>query len=129
MNELVDVPGVNSWLWKYVRREEEVATHTYPEEEAAAGLQLMRLTEMQGQSLEDPINLEESQQALRQLAHGRAPGNDGLPAEYYHTFSEQTLAPYLEVLKEAFGLGRLPESQREAIIAVLPKPGRDPLDH
>ncbi|KAJ1139027.1 hypothetical protein NDU88_005404 [Pleurodeles waltl] len=83
---------------------------------------------MQVQDLEKPIDLEEIHQALRQLAHIKAPGSDGLPVEYYNTFSAQTLAPYLDMLGEAFRVGRLPESQQEAVIVVLPKPGRDPLD-
>ncbi|KAJ1193066.1 hypothetical protein NDU88_002372 [Pleurodeles waltl] len=42
--------------------------------------------------------------------------------------ARETLTPYLEMLTEAYELGRLPESQREAKIVVLHKKGCDPLD-
>ncbi|KAJ1129467.1 hypothetical protein NDU88_007835 [Pleurodeles waltl] len=41
---------------------------------------------------------------------------------------ELMLKPYLEMLTEAFSVGRLPESQREVVIVVLHKKGRVPLD-
>ncbi|KAJ1200034.1 hypothetical protein NDU88_003863 [Pleurodeles waltl] len=91
-------------------------------------LQLTRLTAPQLQELEKPIEMDEIKQTLQQLAHNKAPGGDGLGADYIQTFSTQTLTPYLEMLTEAFEVGRLLKSHREVVIVVLFKKGCDPLD-
>lgn len=56
----------------------------------------------------------------------KAPGSDGLPIEFYAHFSE-TLIPRLLTLYQAiFKANALPESMREAIVVLIPKPGKDP---
>ncbi|KAJ1119677.1 hypothetical protein NDU88_007862 [Pleurodeles waltl] len=89
---------------------------------------LTRLTEAQLLDLDKPVEMDEIKQALRHLAHNKTPGGHGLPIEYYQTFSEQTLMPYLTMLQEEYELGRLSEPQREAIMVVLHKKGLDPRD-
>ncbi|KAJ1100080.1 hypothetical protein NDU88_005169 [Pleurodeles waltl] len=89
-------------------------------------MEVVSVLDLRGQTRPKPIELDEIQQALGQMAHNKAPGGSSLTAEYYQIL--QTLMPYLEMLQEAYERGRLPESQREAIIVVLHKKGRDPLD-
>ncbi|KAJ1118887.1 hypothetical protein NDU88_007074 [Pleurodeles waltl] len=79
-------------------------------------------------TLDGPITSEELRLALSQKARGKTPGSDGLPMEYYSSLSAHLLQPLIEVFNEARNRKQLPDSMREALIVVLPKPGRDPLD-
>ncbi|KAJ1136025.1 hypothetical protein NDU88_002452 [Pleurodeles waltl] len=80
-------------------------------------------------ALDGPIEIDEIQTALRQVARNKTSGTDELPVEYYTTFTTQLTTPFLEVLHEAQGRGQLTDSQHEALIVVLPKPSQArPLD-
>ena len=45
--------------------------------------QLPQLTNEQREDLEEPLTLGEITHAIRQIAHSKTPGMDGLPIEYY----------------------------------------------
>lgn len=76
--------------------------------------------------LDAPITTQDIATALSQLAKSKASGLDGLPLEFYTTYSE-TLIPKLKTLFHSiFDLSILPPSMQEAQIIVLPKPGKDP---
>lgn len=62
-----------------------------------------------------------------QMANIKAPGTDGLPIETYKQHSKTLMPGLLETLNESFRTGCLPESMKEAVVVVLPKPGKDPL--
>lgn len=80
------------------------------------------------EGLEADITLEEIQVAMGHLRGGKAPGADGLPSEFYSNFSE-LLAPKLTSLLSKFAtLETLPDTMNEAIIVLVSKPGKDPLD-
>lgn len=75
-----------------------------------------------------PITRDEIRLAIKSLNKNKTPGPDGLPIEFYQTYTE-TLTPYLEELYHtALQAGRLPSSTMEALVTVLPKPGRDALE-
>lgn len=58
----------------------------------------------------------------------KAPGPDGYPNEFYKEFGD-LLSPYLfKVYTQAYEVGRLPPTLNEAIITVLPKKGKDPVE-
>lgn len=57
----------------------------------------------------------------------KAPGSDGLPAEFYELHKDVLLPHLLSVFHEAADVGLLCISGREAIIVLLLKPGQDPL--
>ena len=62
------------------------------------------------------------------MARNKTPGTDGYPIEFYAAY-EDTLAPKLcEIYTEALKIGCLPTSLEEALIIVLPKQERDPLE-
>lgn len=67
--------------------------------------------------LDTMINLNELSEAVQQLSTGRAPGIDGLPAEFYKTFWA------VLVCCECFETGMLPISCQRAVISLLPKNG------
>ena len=58
------------------------------------------------------------------MARGKVPGIDGLPAEFYVTFSELLAPKLVELYKNACDLGHLPVSSREALVVPLHKLGR-----
>lgn len=59
---------------------------------------------------------------LKIRKNGKAPGPDGLPAEFYKTFEEVFLLPYKNLLKEIEEKGL---SWSEAIISLTHKENRD----
>ncbi|XP_056407014.1 uncharacterized protein LOC130298133 [Hyla sarda] len=85
------------------------------------------LTREQRGELDSPISLEELEQALKDANNERAPGPDGLPCEVYKKFSGVLLPQLLRVVESAVSEGSLPRSMMEAIIVLIPKPGKDPL--
>lgn len=79
------------------------------------------------QLLDRPLTLEELERALQLAPNDKAPGSDGLPAEFYKVYKDTLLPQLLLVFQEAVDSGQLPASMREAIVVLLPKPGKDPL--
>ena len=55
----------------------------------------------------------------------KSPGNDGLSEEFYLSFFDLLSQPLLESLNAAFDEGELSPSQRQAIITLIEKKGKD----
>lgn len=73
--------------------------------------------------LDTMISLNELSDAVHQLSTGRAPGMDGLPAEFYKTFWTFLGEDFCEVCWECFEKGLLPTSCQRAVISLSPKSG------
>lgn len=59
---------------------------------------------------------------------GKAPGPDGYSSEFYKEFGD-LLSPHLfKLYTQAYNVGRLLPTLNEAIITVLPKKGKDPVE-
>ena len=70
------------------------------------------------------LSAEECHLALVGMAKGRAPGSDGLPAEFYCKFWDLLGPDLVEVLNFCFNFGSLSLSQRpECVITLLFKKG------
>ncbi|KAJ1213557.1 hypothetical protein NDU88_001191 [Pleurodeles waltl] len=89
------------------------------------GLRLPHLTAAQVEELEGEVSLETLGEALSGMATGKAPGLDGLPVQFYHSYSAVLLPQLLEILHEVRGEGLLPVHMREALIVMLLKPGKE----
>ncbi|KAJ1192138.1 hypothetical protein NDU88_001450 [Pleurodeles waltl] len=63
---------------------------------------------------------------IRSLRTSRAPGEDGLPAEFYCKYTNTLAEHLLLVFQEALLNGILSASLREVIIVLIPKLGKDP---
>ena len=55
----------------------------------------------------------------------KSPGNDGLSKEFYLCFFDLLGQPLLETLNAALNEGELSPSQRQAIITLIEKKGKD----
>ncbi|KAI8521375.1 hypothetical protein Bbelb_011290 [Branchiostoma belcheri] len=77
--------------------------------------------------LDRPLSLEELGAALKEMAHSKTPGSDGLPMEFYQQFWPTLGQDLLDVLNEGLNEGLLSTSQREGVVTLLDKKG-DPLD-
>ncbi|KAJ1093507.1 hypothetical protein NDU88_006607 [Pleurodeles waltl] len=93
-----------------------------------SGISFSRLTTSQLDTVEEPLQVAEIHAAISQIAQNKTPGMDGLPIEYNATFSTQTTQHRLAMFNEAWDSSGLPDSLCEALIVILPKPGRNPLD-
>ncbi|XP_059578699.1 transposon TX1 uncharacterized 149 kDa protein isoform X1 [Alligator mississippiensis] len=84
---------------------------------------LPRLDALEAGELERDLSLEELAAATAGLASGKAPGLDGLPAEFYKTFWPLLGPSLLRVFQESLADKVLPISCRRAVLTLLPKKG------
>ena len=73
------------------------------------------------------LTLGECKQALLGMAHGKAPGSDGLPMEFFVKFWDVLGLDLVDVLNSCYLSGSLSLSQRRGIISLVFKKG-DRLD-
>ena len=69
------------------------------------------------------LTLDECGRAVHGMSHGKTPGSDGFPMEFYVLFWEILGPDLVKVLNFAFSHGRLSTSQRRGIIILLYKKG------
>lgn len=74
------------------------------------------------QELENPFTAEELNQAIKDMAPGKSPGPDGYTTNFYKTL-KQHLVPFL--LPAFNSTTPFPTQTLEALITVIPKPGKD----
>lgn len=86
------------------------------------------LTEEQREQLDRDITLEELENALKDMAKGKASGPDGLPLEVYAQYQGHILPALLKVYHTSHAEGTLPDSFSEATIIVLLKPDKNPVE-
>ena len=78
--------------------------------------------------LEAPITKEEIVTVIRGLPSSKAPGLDGFTAEFFKEYAEELSPLLLQVYCEALDDGRLPPTLSEALISLILKKDKDPLD-
>ena len=83
------------------------------------------LSEHESLSCEAKLTLKEIYQALESMPGKKSPGNDGLSKEFYLSFFDLLSQPLLESLNAAFDEGELSPSQRQAVITLIEKKGKD----
>uniref|UniRef100_A0A3P9LKP2 Reverse transcriptase domain-containing protein n=1 Tax=Oryzias latipes TaxID=8090 RepID=A0A3P9LKP2_ORYLA len=84
---------------------------------------LPRLSDADRDLLDSTISMEELTAAVGQMALGKSPGLDGLPADFYKHFWKCLGPDLLEVFKDCSKTGLLPFSCRHAVLSLLPKKG------
>lgn len=78
--------------------------------------------------LEKDISVTEIVFAIRDMQSGKSPGPDGFPAEFFKKFSEPLSPLLLSVFNESSVTLSLPVSMRQAIISLLLKKDKNPLN-
>ena len=75
------------------------------------------------QQFDAPITLSELSDAIQGLANGKTPGPDGLPNEFYKSFSELLCPFLLRIWQETMFHGSLPASVNSGVIKLIHKRG------
>ena len=88
-------------------------------------LNIPGLTEQQRLSCEGKITLNECAKALETFQLNKAPGNDGIPIEFYKTFWSLISEPFIRCANECFEKGDMSSSQKQAVITLIEKKGKD----
>ena len=63
--------------------------------------------------------------ALETFQLNKAPGNDGIPIEFYKTFWSLISEPFIRCANECFERGEMSSSQKQAVITLIEKKGKD----
>ena len=87
---------------------------------------LPKLTQSQKAILNDAITTFEIVEAIKKTKLGKAPGPDCLSAIYYRCFEDQILLPFKTLMNSILTGSLIPDSWKEANIALVPKEGQDP---
>ena len=77
--------------------------------------------------LEEDIKMEEVSIALKEMKSNKAPGLDGLTADFYKIFYARLKIPMFEAIKYAITVNRLHDSARRGVLTLLPKASRNVL--
>ena len=88
-------------------------------------LSLPSLSDLQNEVLKIPLTMRELEIALKNSKNGKSPGNDGLTREFYIVFWKNVSDVLLESFLEGKEKGFLSTSQRQAVIKLLEKRGKD----
>ena len=59
------------------------------------------------------------------MNNNKSPGNDGLSKEFYVYFFEKLADPLIQALNQSFVDGEMSISQRQAVITLIEKKGKD----
>ena len=88
-------------------------------------LNLPKLSEDQQNLCEGKLTRRECWEALLSMGSNKSPGNDGISKEFYICFFDKIITHLLDALNLAFDQGQLSNSQRQAMITLIEKNGKD----
>ena len=86
------------------------------------------LTQQEQEKCEGLLTKDEILQALKVSPKNKSPGSDGLSPEFYLAFWDQIGPLMVDSLNYAYSIGQLSITQRQAVISLLPKSDKDPLN-
>ena len=79
------------------------------------------LTEVEANTIEGKITLEEASFALKHMKNKKSPGTDGFSAEFFKFFWKQLGDFVVRSLNEGFERGEMSNTQKEGIVVCIPK--------
>ena len=80
-----------------------------------------KLSEEQKTKCDNEISEKEILNSIKQLANGKTPGSDGLPADFYKFFWTDIKQLLIDSIKYSMKKGELSIEQKRGIITLLPK--------
>lgn len=89
-----------------------------------ADIEVPTLNEEDRGTCEGLLTFKECETVLRTFKNGKAPGNDGIPAEFYKKFWPVFGTFLVDSLNTSYMKGELSSSQKQAVIALIDK-GKD----
>ena len=87
---------------------------------------LPKLTENQRNHCEVKINQGDCIETLKEMQLNKSPGNDGLNVEFYITFWQVIYDLVIKAFNDTLKFKELSPSQRQAVITLIHKDGKDP---
>ena len=90
-----------------------------------SNLDIPLLTEEQKLSCEGIISPDECAALLESFQNNKTPGNDGIPVEFYKKFWPLIGESFTECANECFKKGEMSRSQKQAVITLIEKKGKD----
>jgi hypothetical protein len=78
-----------------------------------------KLSKRESQFCDEPIKREELDAAIKKLPSGKAPGIDGLPADFLRHFWNLLSCDFLAVLNKSFASGSLPETMQMSNVTLI----------
>ena len=80
-----------------------------------------KLNEIDANTCEEEITIDECGKALKKMKNGKTPGSDGLSAEFYKIFWSSIKDLVFDSFIHAYNLGELSIDQKRGIIKLIPK--------
>ena len=74
---------------------------------------------------EGKMSIQECENVSDSFQTNKSPGNDGIPIEFYKRCWKIISQPFLESLNESFEKGEMSNSQKQAVITLIEKKGKD----
>ena len=93
--------------------------------EHLAKISTPQLSENDKAFCEGKLTLQNIWEALNSMKNGKIPGNDGITKEFYVCFFEELGSLLLESLNHSHTVGELSTSQKQSVITLTEKKGRD----
>ena len=84
-----------------------------------------QINDERNDELASELTKESLAQIIKSCPKNKAPGNDGLPKEFYVIFWNKIAELLLDALKESIEKGEMSTSQKQSIIRLIPKKDRD----
>ncbi|KAL9958928.1 hypothetical protein ACROYT_G036005 [Oculina patagonica] len=84
-------------------------------------LQFPKLSSKENDRMEGKLTFEECQNALKSMANGKSPGEDGFTVEFYKAFFYLLDQDFLNSINAAYDDGEMSISQRRGVITLIPK--------
>ena len=88
-------------------------------------LEIPKLSDELQRQCEGSLTYAECRKVLDTFKNNKSPGNDGLTAKFYKKFWALLGTLMVDSLNAAFAYGKLPNSQRQAIIRLIEKKNKD----
>ena len=84
-----------------------------------------KLTEQERAICDRPVSVEECEKIMHTFKNDKSPGNDGLTYEFYKKFWVSIKLPLMDCYEYAFEHNELSASQKQSIITLLEKNGKN----